>query len=185
MRISPLAFVLTSSVVLAALLALVWHGAERRWSPPEPLAPGAESMVPLQYTQIVPDPDHYREQVARPLFVPGRRPVAGAAPIREEPPLEMILVGLFGAEGEHRGAIVSTDDGVKRVAVGQRIGTLTLQGIDGMTAVFSDGARARVLTLKPLPRTQPAEVSQRNGSSASAPVPEPPAPRPTRERARR
>lgn len=184
MRISPLAFVLTSSVVLAALLALVWHGAERRWNPPEPLAPGVESMVPFRYTPIVPDPDHYREQVARPLFVPGRRPVEGAAPIREEAPLEMILVGLFGAEGEHRGAIVSTDDGVKRVAVGQRIGTLTLQGINGMTAVFSDGARARVLTLKPLPRTKPAEASQRN-ESASAPLPEQPAPRPTRERVRR
>ena len=130
------------------------------WDAPAPQAPNPDSYKPVELAVARASRRAYTEQVERPLFVAGRRPVvetaAVAAPPEPEIDLDFLeevqLLGVYGAGGDEGGIILRQEGEVKRIAVGARLESLTLARVDGMNAVFWDGRNEHVLRLTPRPR---------------------------------
>lgn len=183
---------MSPGVVLGSVLALqvgamafLWSTNPVVWSAPQPQAPAADVIQPLQVQPLQREPTAYAVQVERPLFVPGRKPVvAESAPATADEPKDTQVLGIFGANGAEGGVIVRVANEVKRVGVGQKLGGMTLLRLDGMEAVFLNGAREQRLKIKVLPRdatpTQ-AQVAgqprrQQQGTPTPRQVPQVPAP---------
>ena len=135
------------------------------WASPPPEAPALDAFAPfvLEREQSA---DAYPVQTERPLFVPGRRPVAQAvipaASVTADTDFlkDVQLLGVYGTSGEEGGVILRYEGELKRVAVGKRLELLTLARIDGMNAVFWDGKKEHVLRLAPIPRAAPVQRPQ-------------------------
>ncbi len=160
MSMSPGVILGAVLVLQAGAMALMWSANPLDWSAPQPQAPAADVIQPLQVHAPQPEPAAYAVQVERPLFVPGRKPVlADAVPAVADEPKDTQILGIFGANGAEGGVIVRVANEVKRVGVGQKLGAMTLLRLDGMEAVFLNGAREQRLKIKALPReAAPAQV---------------------------
>lgn len=148
--------VLTLIVVLTAALGLAWSGGPKAWVPPSPHPPNPDSLLPVAPEVGSVEISSFAVQVLRPVFVPGRRPLAkDVADDKKEPPrpiTDIVLIGIF-ASGTEQGAMVRTRDGsVRRVGLGESEDGFVLRRVDGDRAVFSDGSRDHVLQLRPAPR---------------------------------
>lgn len=151
-------------VLQGAVLGAVVFGSPRHWQPPEVQLPAQESLVPVSLQSVTLSDSGFAEQVERPIFVAGRRPVtAEQVPNADEATKDMLMLGLFGPDHGAGGAIVSLSGSIRRVAIGAKVGALTLRRIEGLNAVFWDGAAEKVLRLQPIPR--PAGVPTAAGGS--------------------
>lgn len=139
-------------VVQGLVLAAMVFGRPIHWQAPEVQLPAPDSLAAMTLQHAMPPDDGFIDQVERPLFVAGRRPItAEAVQAVDESTKDLQLLGLFGPDGGG-GAIVSLAGNVRRVAIGAKVGALTLSRVDGLEAVFWDGATERIVRLKPLPR---------------------------------
>lgn len=169
----------------AGMMVFMWSANPRVWSAPQPQAPAADVIQPLQVQPPRVEPTAYSVQVERPLFVPGRRPlVAEAAPVAADELKDTQILGIFGANGAEGGVIIRAANEVKRVGVGQKYGAMTLLRLDGMEAVFLNGGREQRIKIKALPSdTAPSQAQaagqprrQQPGGTTQRQVPPVPAP---------
>lgn len=155
-------------VVQGLVLAAMVFTRPIHWQAPEVQLPAPDSLAVVTLQHVRPPDGGFTEQVERPLFVAGRRPItAEAVQDVDESTKDLQLLGLFGPDGGG-GAIVSLAGNVRRVAIGARLGALTLTRIDRLDAVFWDGAAERVLRLKPLPRAGALAATATATSPANA-----------------
>jgi hypothetical protein len=149
----------TRPLKLVALLLLMWLGmaaywllVPHRWQAPSPQAAAAGLTASPELPRTVFTGSDYAEQLLRPVFVPGRRPVAVAAEaISLDVPVDIRLLGVYGSV-EEGGVLVGAEDGVRRVAIGQTFQGMTLMRIEGGNAFFLANGAERAVPLKPQPR---------------------------------
>lgn len=164
----------TLPLKLVALLLLMWLGmlaywmfVPHRWQAPTPQAAAAGLTAATELPYTVFTASDYAEQLLRPVFVPGRRPVAIAAEtVSPDAPVDMRLLGVYGSV-EEGGVLVGAEDGVRRVAVGQTLQGMTLMRIEGGNAFFLVNGAERAVPLRPQPRfadkpPPPAETDRKD-----------------------
>ena len=184
MSISPGVLLGSVLALQAGAMVFLWSTNPTTWTAPQPQAPAPDVILPVQVRPPQFETTAYSAQVERPLFVPGRRPLAAeAAPAPSDDAKDVQVLGIFGVDGAEGGVIVRLANEVKRVGIGQKLGGMTLLRLDGMEAVFLDGGREQRLKIKALPReaapAQTQAVGQRRplqGIPAQRQVPPVPPP---------
>lgn len=159
MSVSPSMLLTALLIVELGSMAVIYFSGPDGWTAPQPIAPAAESVQAVEVA-AAPRVGEFLVQVERPLFVPGRRPPAADPLVPDQPEvLDFQVLGIFGVNDAEGGVIIRTANEVKRVGVGQRLGAMTLVRLDGMEAVFLNGAREQRVKITPLPRAAPPEVA--------------------------
>lgn len=168
--------ILASMLVLEfAGLSMLWYSSPISWEPPEIQPPAQELTRPVEIAWAPVEASSYPVQVARPLFVPGRRPVvAEALKVVEEVAEDIEILGIFGASEAEGGVIVRIAGEVKRVGVGQKLGGLLLLRLDGMEAVFLNGGREQRMKMQIISRAPASAAQQSPAQSVRAPIETPP-----------
>jgi hypothetical protein len=179
---STLLLALNALLVLA--IAGVWLLGSSSWAPPAAVAPDAAMLQPPGSHATTPI-EYSRDRVLeRPLFAADRRPisedapaVAEAAPQSEpEPEVDTIagarLTGLVG-EGAQAIVILETEEGSRRLHVGERVGGWRLDDVVGNVAVFINGdggpRRMRIAPASVIGASDASEViAPRETSGAAA-----------------
>lgn len=156
-----------------AVFAAMVLGGPRHWLAPEVQPPSTELLAPVRLPPLMQSDEGYPEQVERPLFVAGRRPVVVETVAKPESDIkDMQMLGLFGPDDGTGGVIVSMSGTIRRVAVGAKVGALTLVRIEGLNAIFWDGAAERSMRLRPMPRpgAVPASTASSNAPAVEAAI---------------
>lgn len=167
--------ILSGMLVLQAVaLAALLLGTPLHWQAPDVQLPAPDTLVPVTLQHSRPQNGGFTEQVERPLFVAGRRSVAAeSVQSVDEATKDLKMLGLFGPADGTGGAIISMGGAVSRVAIGAKVGLLTLVRIDGLDAVLWDGAAERVVRLRPLPRPGASSVTAAGAQPLGAGLPKP------------
>lgn len=151
----------------AALLAAVLVPLEPASPPADAVAPAPPAAVAEPAAAVPPPIDHrglVAELLARPVFTPDRRP-APAGPVAAAPE-SLVLVGVV-VSGRRRVALVRADGGrTLRLAVGDRIGPLTVAEIAPDRIRVRDGATVRDLPLLRNHPPPPASVAAQKDTAA-------------------
>lgn len=148
MRKSPPIILAAVNLLLLGAIGAAWLTGHTVWTPPRALVPDPAMFAPPASPQG-PEGDDY-DLHERPLFAASRRPQPAAVELAEVPepeaPVDAIeqatLVGLAGV-GEQGVAIISLDDEIRRVVVGERLAGWRLTEIEGLVASFTDAAGSR------------------------------------------
>ena len=155
MRQSAPTILAAVNLLLVAAIATAWLTGRTLWTPPQALVPDPAIFAPPTPPQELEGDDYNLHE--RPLFSASRRPQPEAVEVAEAPepeaPADAIeqatLVGLAGV-GEQGVAIISLDDEIRRVAVGERLAGWRLTEIEGLVASFTDAAGSlRELSIQP------------------------------------
>lgn len=190
----PLALALAASA-LALVLAWLWLAPGlpaqwRQWQPPAPqppaLADAQQAMLRFQPHAQAP----YPQVLARPLFLPSRRPPppseAASAPQAPAQALDQArLLGIM-ASPALTGVLIEYEGGTQMLRAGAELGGWRLTEVRERTAHFARGSEQRTLELPflatsaaPTAAATPAPVP-RLAPPAAAPAPRPrPAPAPS------
>ena len=147
--------VLVNAVLLLALVT-VWSGGSRDWSPPAPQRPDAASLEAEKIDLRRADMMALDESLKRPLFTATRRPapapVDGFDAIDGADP---VLLGIFAAEGGGKGVILRVDGKVRRLRVGETLGSWTLDAMDDQGgAIFKRADEQLEVQLRHLPQAE-------------------------------
>jgi hypothetical protein len=143
------------NLALAGLLAWLWltPGGELRhvrWEPPAPLPPALADAKALPEFDV--DLVRYVATLERPLFVPTRRPPpkpeeVAAAPPPPDPLPDIRLLGLYGNQ-DVGGMIARIDGQVRRLRVGESIGTWSVKEVRRNEVVIVRADDVRTIELK-------------------------------------
>lgn len=148
--ITPIRVLLLLFVALGAGLASLWfdeHGQPKHvaWQAPAAIDPAVPTVTASATPSLTPP----EQLLARPVFVPDRKPPPPPPPPKVEPPPDpMASVKLFGViGGETAGIIAQIDGKVRRVMLEQNVGAWKLTGIDGRKVTFEREGKTRDLML--------------------------------------
>jgi len=149
--LTPVRFLLVLVLALAAGLASLWVDRQGQWRNIVWTAPAAKLPDVKPLVNVVPAAEgasavSYASIQDRPLFAPDRRPPPPPAPPPPPDPFATIqMYGIFS--GANAGILARVDGNVRRVKVGESIGSWTLKGIDGRKISFVQGDQTRDLSL--------------------------------------
>lgn len=177
MRQHVLPLLVALNLALGGLLAWLWLTPEGewrdlRWQPPPAVPPALAETKPLPEFDV--DVVRYVATLERPLFLPTRRPPpkpeeVAAAPAPDPLP-DIRLLGLYGNE-QVGGMIANIDGKVRRVKVGESIGTWSVKEVRRTEVVVARADDVRTIELKRGPAEVVALGAEAEGSSAmSAPT---------------
>ena len=134
------AVLLVLNLLLAALLGALWYDSSRyRWQLPVAVVPDPAAFAAPPGLPRPPGLSAYPEVLARPVFVPWRRPPPpppkdeAAAGVDALDGIE--LLGLLDA-GQATAIIARVDGAPRRLVLNERIGAWTFTGIDEHEALF-------------------------------------------------
>ncbi|MDO5624436.1 MAG: hypothetical protein Q4G71_07085 [Pseudomonadota bacterium] len=183
---------LAASAVLALLLAGAWlaPGAPARWRQWTPPAPQPPALVDVRQAELIFQPQAgaaYPQALARPLFMPTRRPApagpdaAASAPAPPPQPIDQArLLGIM-ASPALTGVLVEYDGKAQFVRTGTELGGWRLASVQDRIARFERGAERRDIELPFLdPKTgaaAPTGGARRPPARPPSPPPPPPPPR--------
>lgn len=168
---------------LGGALASLWLDDQGRplqivWQAPAAIDPEVPQVAALPSPSLTPP----EQLLARPPFVPDRKPPPPPPPPKAEPPPDpMASVRLFGViGGEAAGIIAQVDGAVKRVMLQQNIGAWKLSAIDGRKVTFVREGESRDLMLAynplgaaPVLPAAPVARAAGAGTGASGASPDP------------
>ncbi|MGD8956239.1 MAG: hypothetical protein PVJ03_02825 [Chromatiaceae bacterium] len=163
------------NVLLLGAIGAAWLTGRTAWAPPEALVPDPAMFAPPALPQGLESDDFDLHE--RPLFSASRRPEPAAVELGEAPepeaPVDAIeqatLLGLAGV-GEQGVAIISLDDEIRRVAVGEHLAGWRLTEIEGLVASFTDGAGSlHELSIQPPARDLDSPQPGAPGAAAGPP----------------
>lgn len=179
MRRLVLPMLVVLNLALAGLLAWLWFtpaGALRdlRWQPPQPVPPALADARALPNVDI--DVARYVATLERPLFVPTRRPppppqAVASAPVADPLP-QIRLLGLYGND-QVGGVIASIDGQVRRLRVGESIGSWSVKEVRRNEVVIARADDVRTIALvrsasdAAVPETVAAGDSARSGTAST------------------
>lgn len=151
MTLKPQTLLLGVVVVALAAIAGYWSLLAVPRDLPGAVVPDAAALRAQTVDAVVPDAALVQAIAARPLFIPGRRPLADDAQVTTDSAStsgggRLVLKGVLGA-GDVGVAILSRDGVVRRLSRGQVVDGWTLEQIDGRVARFS-GAGGETMELK-------------------------------------
>lgn len=156
-------------VVLCSGLAWLWldpatgQVRNHRWTPPLALQPD----LSRGEDNATSNPAGYASQPAnllqRPLFAPDRRPPPPPNAVTD-PMANIQLLGVFS--GSNGGVLARVDGSVRRVRVGEGVGSWTLKSVEGRTATFAQGPDSRQVQLA---YSNIRELNAQAASGAKAP----------------
>lgn len=130
-----------------------WFALPSSWQPPELQRPSPAGLTAVRIALNERPVSAYRQQIERPLFVVGRRPIdTDGANSAKTLPADFQLLGIYGAGAKDAGALVRAEGAIKRIPIGGRLGGMTLSTVEGLEAVFVRDGERRKIQLKPLPR---------------------------------
>lgn len=178
-HISPLPILLTACAALIALLVAQWTDEGQRWHPDaaHPVDPalfetthyagdlsGPSSRAltdsALQSSESEEAFAHLNPIAARPLFVPGRRPLAAPEGERDTETVasNISLIGLFQTD-RAAGALLLIDGEARRLSLGASAGGFTLQEIldEAVVLISPDGQAIEYRMRRQLPDNPPTE----------------------------
>lgn len=148
--LTPIRVLFVLLLGLGVGLASLWLDEQGRplqmaWQAPAAIDPAVPQVAALPSQSLTPP----EQLLARPLFVPDRKPPPPPPPPKAEPPPDpMASVRLFGViGGETAGIIAQIDGAVKRVMLEQNIGAWKLSAIDGRKVTFVREGETRDLML--------------------------------------
>lgn len=175
--LTPIRVLCVLLLALGVGLASLWLDEQGQplqvaWQAPAAIDPAVPEVATLPSASLSPP----EQLLARPLFVPDRKPPPPPPPPKAEPPPDpMASVRLFGViGGETAGIIAQVDGAVKRVMIQQNIGAWKLSAIDGRKVTFVREGESRDLLLaySPLgaaPVLAGAPMARAPGAGVSAP----------------
>lgn len=149
--LTPVRLLLVLALALAAGLASLWVDQQGHWRNIVWAAPAAKLPDVKPLVDVVPAAAgaltvSYASIQERPLFAPDRRPPPPPAPPPPPDPFATIqMYGIFS--GTNAGILARVDGKVRRVKVGESIGSWTLKSIDGRKISFVQGDQTRDLSL--------------------------------------
>jgi hypothetical protein len=145
------------NVVLAAVLAWLWVGADGKlrntqWTAPAAVRPDFSGPLAKLAIRRSDEAGMLVAMQERPLFSPTRRPPPPPPPPAAPDPMANVqLLGVHSNDGV-AGIIARVDGRVRRLAQNEKVGDWTLQKIEGGEATFARAGESRVLRLaRPLP----------------------------------
>ncbi len=182
-RFGPLRLLLLLSLLLAGGLASMWfdqhaHLRNLAWVAPKALPPDIKVPAgPPKAGSVTSDAALFAAILERPLFAPDRRPPP-PPPLPTPPPppdplANIQIQGIFS--GENAGIIARIEGKMRRVKIGEVIGSWTLKSIVDRDVTFTQGSENRKLRLAYARLDAPAAAKP---PSLPGPPPMPPGPPP-------
>lgn len=175
MRMKTETALLCVGALLGLSLAAVWLRGIPAWDPPTPVIPDAEVLAAAEVYAPQNSASALPQTISRPLLSADRKPhpqelTQQAAPPEPDPFEKIVLNGIFGAGGSEGGVIVKTEDKVKRLKIGESLGSWRLTQVLASEARFENSNKEkRSLVLKYL--TNPQE---KNPAGQPPGIPTPP-----------
>jgi hypothetical protein len=151
MTLSPTRLLLLLSVLLAGGMAWLWvdeHGQLKNthWVAPAAMAPDLSGSAKTPANANPGDSALFASILERPLFAPDRRPPPPPAPPPPPDPFADIqLLGIFS--GANAGILARVEGKVRRVKMGESVGSWSLKSVEGRDVTFAQGEDSRALRL--------------------------------------
>lgn len=181
MRRPVLAVLAAINGLLFVGLAALWVAPDGQlrnmhWTPPKPVMPDYEHMVPaLPPLRAVP-PDAFLASLERPLFSSTRRPPPPPPPPVAEAPPDLLgtmkVLGIYQADGVS-GVIAMVDGKSRRIRVNEMFNGWQLRSVGERSVVFAAGGSVREISLVRAKMTGVVPPAPAPASAASAPASQP------------
>lgn len=151
MTLNPTRLLLLAAITLAGGLAWLWLNEQGQlknthWVAPAAIAPDLSASAMAPVSTAAGDPSQFAGILERPLFAPDRRPPPPPAPPPPPDPFANIqLLGIFS--GSNAGILARVEGKVRRVKIGEFVGSWSLKSVEGRDVTFAQGEDTRALRL--------------------------------------